>query len=258
MAIQLLFTGLIILLGHLGCAREGNPYSRIHDGALQIASKTFVASAKPKVTLLGAVHIGEKSYYQQLQKQLDNADVVLFEGIGTDAEIKEIKKKCPEMKSKGGGHEENAKLLKLECQTKNIRKQSHFVHADMSMDELLDHKGIEMGKPLCERLRSSKPKVKSSATPPKGEAEKMRNTVALSLIKDMSHEREFARQEHILILFKRNKLVMETLKTELPKYKEGQEVIIFYGAGHMPDLELSLQDMGYSLDASSWISAFSL
>lgn len=248
----------VVCLGHLlGCAREGNPYGRIHDDKLQIASKTFIPrnGVGPKVTLLGAVHIGEKTYYEQLQKRLNKADLVLYEGIGCQSEAEEIEKNCPERKAKGGGHAATAKLLKLECQTDNIKKNPNFVHADMSLVELLDYTKIERGKPLCERLKAAG--KNSDRKPPQVSANKLRNVVALSLIKDMSHEREYAGEE-FLVHYKRNELVMKKLKAELPKYRTGQEVMIFYGAAHMPDMELSLQDMGYVLDESDWLSVFSL
>jgi hypothetical protein len=50
---------------------------------LEIASKTFApADGKgPKIHLVGAVHIADKPFYTTLQKMLDAADLVLFEGV---------------------------------------------------------------------------------------------------------------------------------------------------------------------------------
>lgn len=241
----------------LGCAREGNPYGRIHDDQLQVARKVFSPrnGVGPKVTLLSAVHIGEKSFYEELQSHLNKADLVLFEGIGLKSEGEEIKKNCPQFKAKGGGHAETAKLLKLECQTDHIKKTTNFVHADMSLTELLDYRKIEPGKPLCERLKTQGTGLKHK--PPLGGANRLRNMVALDVIKDMSHEIEFA-HAGLLIHFERNKLVMKKLKEKIADYKRDQEIIIFYGAAHMPDMELSLHDMGYDLDTSDWLKAFSL
>jgi hypothetical protein len=65
------------------------PYVRsvdVDSGAriqLQTAARTFRSDAPgtPEIHLVGAVHIGEKSFYQQLQTFLDGHDVVLFEGV---------------------------------------------------------------------------------------------------------------------------------------------------------------------------------
>lgn len=50
---------------------------------LEVVTRTLTppGAVGPKVLLVGAVHIGEAAYYQELQKILDSADVVLFEGV---------------------------------------------------------------------------------------------------------------------------------------------------------------------------------
>lgn len=70
-------------------------YMRVVDGderlMLQIAARGFVPKegTGPKVILVGAVHIGDKAYYHELQGFLDAQDLVLFEGVkpslGVDA-----------------------------------------------------------------------------------------------------------------------------------------------------------------------------
>jgi general secretion pathway protein G len=51
--------------------------------ALQIVSRTFLrpVGTGPKVTLVGVAHIGDKAFYQSLQKHLDSYDVVLYESV---------------------------------------------------------------------------------------------------------------------------------------------------------------------------------
>jgi hypothetical protein len=50
---------------------------------LQVAVREFVHAdpARPRVTVAGAVHIGEAEFYQQLHEVLEPMDVVLFEGV---------------------------------------------------------------------------------------------------------------------------------------------------------------------------------
>jgi Type II secretion system (T2SS), protein G len=73
-------------------AAEGDshsPYQRAVESAdgqtlsLEMAVREFDPPdpSKPKVYLAAAVHIGEKSFYEDLQKFLDGQDVVLFEGV---------------------------------------------------------------------------------------------------------------------------------------------------------------------------------
>lgn len=65
------------------------PYVRateLEDGKhvlLQTAARTFRSDQPntPEIHLVGAVHIGEKKFYEELQAFLDQHDVVLFEGV---------------------------------------------------------------------------------------------------------------------------------------------------------------------------------
>lgn len=52
----------------------------------EVASKTFVhPETHRRITLVGAVHIADLSYFHELQKSLDAHDAVLFEGVGADS-----------------------------------------------------------------------------------------------------------------------------------------------------------------------------
>ncbi len=58
--------------------RESDDHGHLY---LEVAGRTFVKDGGPVVHLVGAVHIGDKSYYEALQKFLDGQDVVLYEGV---------------------------------------------------------------------------------------------------------------------------------------------------------------------------------
>ncbi|RYG56029.1 hypothetical protein EON80_29840, partial [bacterium] len=53
-------------------------------GAAQTAIRRFTPlhGGGPSVYLVAAIHIGEKSYYKQIQQFLDKQSVVLYEGVG--------------------------------------------------------------------------------------------------------------------------------------------------------------------------------
>lgn len=50
---------------------------------LQVSSREYVTAngQGPRILLVGAVHIGDRSYYEALQRHLDAQDLVLFEGV---------------------------------------------------------------------------------------------------------------------------------------------------------------------------------
>src|SRR3989338_4046032 len=62
----------------------GQPYMYTTDNQLQMSVKSFMPAngRGPKVTLVGMIHIGEPSYYQQVQERINQANFVLWEGIG--------------------------------------------------------------------------------------------------------------------------------------------------------------------------------
>lgn len=65
----------------------GSDYIRVHDSddhvTLQVAIRSFTPRDPklPTVHLVGAVHIGDKSFYRSVQEFLDRQDLVLFEGV---------------------------------------------------------------------------------------------------------------------------------------------------------------------------------
>ncbi|MEM7600915.1 MAG: hypothetical protein AAF357_05820, partial [Verrucomicrobiota bacterium] len=60
-----------------------------------------------------------------------------------------------------------------------------------------------------------------------------------------------------VLVTERNKLVMEHLTRELKARDEGR-FAIFYGAGHMPDLENRLLSLGFVKGETQWADAWSM
>ena len=80
----------LTLLAFAFCAfGEPAPYLRVKTGKgggrmMEVAVRTLVSPKEggPRVTLLGVSHLGDSGYYEKIQKKLDEADLVLFEGVG--------------------------------------------------------------------------------------------------------------------------------------------------------------------------------
>ena len=107
-----------------------------HELALQTAIVRFESDAPERkgfvVDLIGAVHVGEKAYYQALNKQFEDYDAVLYELVAPEGT------RVPKG-SKPGGHpvaflQNGMKdLLGLEHQLEYIDySRANLVHADMS------------------------------------------------------------------------------------------------------------------------------
>ena len=63
---------------------------------------------------------------------------------------------------------------------------------------------------------------------------------------------------HAVIVEGRNQVVIEYLKDTIAKHPGYKDIAIFYGAGHMPGLEESLIEMGYTPAGDHWIPAMSV
>src|SRR5207249_1728540 len=62
-----------------------------------------------------------------------------------------------------------------------------------------------------------------------------------------------------VLVQKRNQKVLEDLKAELKKKAGLKSIAIFYGTGHMPDLESRLRtELNYRPAEQLWLTAFSV
>ncbi len=83
----LIVVGLLMLMLPGWALAQPESYVRVQDSddggkaILQVAIRTFEKQGSPTVHLVGAVHIGDQAYYDDLQKFLDAQDLVLFEGV---------------------------------------------------------------------------------------------------------------------------------------------------------------------------------
>lgn len=150
------------------------------DGSITLSTPLAVYSNKQGVVvyLVGALHIGEKEYYEELNKRFSTYDVVLFEMVGgedlqrvlhlvkrnnagviTDEQKKELTNLTDRLKKENDEEEKFQKLLpgnsgKMINLTGWISQQegidyspSHFIHADMTkaeMDKAQREKGETM------------------------------------------------------------------------------------------------------------------
>ena len=59
---------------------------------LEVAIKTFTLPSGKKVDLIGAVHIADDAYYQELNQRFDAYDSVLFELVGDPKSLTETRR----------------------------------------------------------------------------------------------------------------------------------------------------------------------
>lgn len=248
---------------------DGNPVS-LDTAIVRYASKDgeFV------VDLIGAVHVGEKSYYKALNKAFEDYDVLLYELVAAPGT------RIPKGGRAGDPISGSLKsMLKLESQVERIDyTKENFVHADLSPEQI-GEKMRERGDTglslalsvfgdmmrqanLREQKMRENPKL---AVPevslftllfdPSGPA-KMKRMMAAEF-EHMDELGGLGGTLNTLLVEDRNAAAVVVLEDQI---KAGKKRIgIFYGAAHMPDFEKRLVDgVGLKRESVTWIPAWDL
>ena len=105
--------------------------------ALETASAQYINDDGVEVELIGAVHIADKEYYQDLNTQIEKYDSLLYEMVGGDPDKPLTKEDLAANKKNPmrffqlliGG------MMKLDFQLDHIDYTAkNFIHADMTME----------------------------------------------------------------------------------------------------------------------------
>jgi hypothetical protein len=243
--------------------------------AMDTAVVRFASEKRPGVAvdLIGAVHVGDKAYYDELNKLFETYDVVLYELVAPEGT------KVP----KGGRREGSAHpigaiqdgmstMLELSHQLDCVDyTRANFVHADMSPDEFsktMEQRGESFFQMF---LRLMGQGMAQSAAGTSGTSD-----VALLFAlfsRDRATKLKVAMAEQFdnlggqldaidgpegsTIIGERNRKCFEVLGKQLEEGKK--KIAIFYGAGHLPDMEKRLvADFGMKRESEKWLTAWRL
>lgn len=232
------------------------------------------------VDLISVVHVGDRGYYQKLNKQMEQYDIVLYELVAPQGT------RIP----KGGQRELDNPLallqqmmkavLALESQTEQIDyTPKHFVHADLSPEEMMEavRKRGDDGFTLllgitADMLRQMNLQdMKRQKNPPKQQPEpdlfelildpngpiKLKRMMAEQMAETGDPGEGLGQTINTILIVDRNKAAMQVFQKELAKGKK--KIAIFYGAGHMTDFEKRLrEDFGLKKDSEQWLQAWDL
>jgi hypothetical protein len=251
-------------------------------GAAQTAIRRFtpIHGNGPSIYLVAAIHIGEKSYYKQLQRFLDKQSVVLYEGVGPPPRA--IRTKFARgagshpfkvAKQPVGIQKKLANALNLQLQMDGIRyDRPQFRNSDLNwdtMNSLATEAGPDTQRLLAELKNSISggPNVtevdlimdkvlKVSASRPLVATILRRLFVVVLCAPDKVRHLPGLKQDKggplgpakkldSIIINERNKTVLADLKALLKTSKRNssrpiQSIAIFYGAAHMKDIEQHL------------------
>ena len=224
------------------------------------------------VDLIGAVHVGEKEYYDALNERFEMYDSMLYELIAPEGTV------IP----KGGGERDIAKPiaalqvgmmagLDLSFQLEQIDyTPSNFVHADMTPEEFAESwtKNNEsvsrillksMGHSIAMQTKGKGPSNLSflAAGLSKNPTLKFRRVAAEQMMAMDAGMSIFEGDEGSTIIENRNAKAMKILKREIDAGKT--KLGIFYGAGHLNDMQERLEnEFKMKRAGKTWLLAWKL
>lgn len=241
--------------------------------ALQTANVTYRRPGEvdgPEVTLVGAVHIAESTYYSELNQLFRSFDALLYEMV-TDPEIG-----IPDPEERGVSPVSTIQVgmkdaLELSFQLDEIDyKAKNFVHADMTPKEFFDTMEARKEGVLQMMLRSIGSGLAMQSSGKSSDINLLAALVAEDRAKAM--RRAFAEQMEMMegqmaaltgedgkstLITERNAKAFQVMDAEL---KAGKKKLgIFYGAGHLKDMhERLVKDYGMEPVKTQWMNAWDL
>lgn len=259
--------------------REPDPKSgKDPGGGLEVAVTHFVhPQGGPRVDLVGTVHIADPAFYREVQRVLEAAEVVLYEGVKPrDASAAEFEKAQAEPNPVRDLQQKMATWFGLAFQLDGIAyTRPHFVHADLTAEEFLEASGgdaksagaaagglmgnvemvrslMKLAGPLIDMLMGKEER----SGPLRGMLKKQfaRALGSVDLEKAMGQLSPDAAE---LLLTRRNAVVIERLREQRAKARGA--IAILYGAGHLPALERAITgELGYRRAGARWLRAWAV
>jgi len=221
------------------------------------------------VDLVGVVHIGEKDYFEAFNEQFKNYDALLYELVAPEGTKVDARKE--------DGVNPVAALQKgmmaglgLQFQLEHINyNASNFVHADMTPEEFgqsMTENNESVAKMFFRMMGTS-----AAMSGASGEAEmlrallssgedrtyRLRRSAANQLIKMDVGMVAFEGDNGSTIITHRNRKALKVLQSQIDAGK--RKLGVFYGAGHLPDMERRLiEDFGMTAGEPQWQAAWKL
>jgi len=242
--------------------------------ALQMSVLSYVPAAGDRlieVDLYSAVHIGDPSYYQELNRRFREYDAVLFELIAPEDAL------GPDRLEKRSGILSTAqvgmtKLLDLSFQLDEVNYDAaNFVHADLSPEEMrasMDERGeslyvyfwriffASLNEYAKDPLGLKDIEILSSAIS-SGQNNSFKIMAAYEIANVKAAGDMLGTDADNAVIGARNQHAIDVLKREIESGV--RHIAIFYGVAHMPDLEERLLDqVGLAYTGTDWVDAWQL
>jgi hypothetical protein len=244
-------------------------------GSLQTADVAFRNPAGVAVHLIAAVHIGEKSYYDGLNRDFKGYDAVLYELVKSQNAAPPVP---GDAEKSDNPISELQVLLKsfldLDFQLDDIDyTAANFVHADLDR-ETFEKMQAERGESFEQLMLRQiiRAFTEGPATQPAAEDDADVDLIAMLTHPDAERQMKVVIARQLgqmdlsamgldgpggsVLVTERNKAALKVLGDSMAAGK--RNMAIFYGAAHMSDMTKRLEAMGFSPVSTRWNLAWDL
>jgi len=243
--------------------------------ALETAIASYEGTVQGKqvlVDLIGAVHVADQAYYDELNREFESYDVVLYELVAP----RDTTPKAGERSAHPVSFLQLAmkNMLSLQFQLDCIDyEKKNFVHADMTPEEFsesMNQRGESMmqmflrmfGQSIA--MQSRDPARNSDAqllsalfAKPERRSQHLKRIMAEQFEDMEAATAVLDGPEGSTIVTERNKAALRVLKQQLDAGRA--RIAIFYGAAHLPDMEERLAaDFQLKRKGTKWLTAWDL
>ena len=266
------------------------------EGHVDTSVTTYRSRDGVDVDLVAAIHIGDQAYYEDLNRRFEAYDAVLYEMVRMppppDSATRRPRPRSPNsLRNRGRGDDQGRvasymfvgqmqqslkQMLDLEFQLEQVDyDQPNMVHADMdaiTFARMQRNKGESFMTLMFQMMMNDwRMQLQGKSTSPSWS-----DLMGLFFSgKDRTHALKwlFAKQfskfdlimsgiesgadgEGTVIIVERNRVALKVLEQQIAKKK--RKLAIFYGAGHMADLEAELLKRGFKKTRHQWVKAWDL
>lgn len=245
---------------------------------LEVAIKTFTLPSGQKVDLVGAVHIADAAYFEDLNQRFRAYDSVLFELVGdprglqqsTPAESQEIRAGSGAI---GIIQQVMSNSLHLTFQLNAIDySATNMVHADMSAAEferMQAARGESMATMFIRAMQAQSNGALAAADEldtfalirillSPDSATEFKKSLAKMFDQMESMSAALEGKNGSAVLSDRNDVAVKKMKEVLAGRKQ-RHIAVFYGGAHMPGIEAALlKDLNASPSGEQWLPAWTM
>lgn len=247
---------------------------------LEVAIKSFTLPSGKTVDLIGAVHIADLAYFQEINRRFEAYDAVLFELVGDPRRLTAAPPAATSGFQPGGGavgfiQQAASRYLDLTFQLGAIDYSGgNMVHADMSAEEFARQqqaRGESMATLFVRAMQ-----VQASGALDTAATDELDSFGLLRILMSpdsaaafkKSLAKIFDQMETMTaaiegnagsaILSERNAVAVEKLRQVLAN-RQKRRVALFYGGAHMPGIEAALlADFGAKPSGEQWLAAWTM